>query len=89
MSNYRRTVLYCGITNDLSNRSNQHAAGLGGDFSSTYKVTKLLYFEAYENPRQAISREKEVKGWKREKKESLIRRMNPGLDDLRPTLVRT
>ena len=60
LGNYRGTVLYVGITHDLLNRANEHASGLGGKFTSRYKVTQLLFFEAYNNPRQAIAREKEI-----------------------------
>jgi len=86
LGNYRGTVLYVGITHDLLNRANEHASGLGGKFTTRYKVTQLLFFEAYKNPRQAIAREKEIKGWKRNRKEELIRTMNPELRDLRLNL---
>ena len=86
LTNSRGTALYIGVTNDLRERTNQHGSGLGGGFTARYRISKLLYFEEYGDPRQAIAREKQLKSWRREKKEDLIRTMNPELYDLRPQL---
>jgi putative endonuclease len=64
----------------------EHAAGFGGEFSERYHLERLVYFETYGDVRQAIAREKQIKGWRRSKKESLIRTMNPSLSNLRPGL---
>ena len=86
LTNGGGTVLYVGITNNLAARVDQHAAGEGGAFSRKYQLKRLLYFETYVDVRQAIAREKQIKGWSRRKKESLIRTMNPRLENLRHTL---
>ena len=75
-------MLYVGITNDLPSRVDRHAAGLGGAFSKNYRLARLLFFETYGDARRAIAREKEIKGWRREKKLDLIESINPGWEDL-------
>jgi putative endonuclease len=72
-------VLYTGVTNDLECRVIQHKKKLVQGFTQRYDVTRLVYFEAFGDIRDAIAREKEVKGWRREKKVALIRQMNPKL----------
>jgi putative endonuclease len=47
-----------------------------------YNVSRLVYYECFDRPQEAISREKEIKGWRREKKNDLVRRMNPRWEDL-------
>ncbi len=86
LTNAGGTVLYVGFTNDLSGRVDEHAAGCGSAFTKKYRVHRLLYFEEYGDVRQAIAREKQIKGWRRSKKEVLIRSMNPRLENLRPAL---
>ena len=86
LGNEAVTCLYIGVTNDLRGRTNQHGSGLGRGFTARYRISKLLYFEEYPDPRQAIAREKQLKSWRREKKDALIRTMNPELYDLRPQL---
>jgi putative endonuclease len=81
LSNPSRT-LYVGMTNDLPRRVTQHAEGVGSAFTRKYKVHQLVYFEGYPRPQDAIAREKEVKGWRREKKLALIESMNPHWEDL-------
>ncbi len=88
LTNAGGTTLYVGITNNLQQRINKHSSGLGGVFTRRYRVCRLLYFEERGDVRQAIAREKEIKGWRRSKKEALIRTMNPKLEDLRPKLSR-
>jgi putative endonuclease len=51
-------------------------------FTKRYKVDQLVYYESYDKPSDAISREKEIKGWRREKKNDLVRRLNPKWEDL-------
>ena len=75
-------VLYIGMTGDLMTRVEQHKSGSTSGFTSWYRVTRLLYYEEFTSPTQAIQREKELKGWRREKKLDLIATLNPILDDL-------
>lgn len=76
VTNNAGTVLYTGVTNDLRKRMAEHVAGLGCEFTRKYKCQRLLYFETYGEIIQAIAREKEIKGWRRSKKEALIRTTN-------------
>ncbi len=81
MSNQFDTVYYVGA-NDLARRVWEHKEGARGQFPSTYRVTKLLYVEAYEEVEQAIQREKQLKGWTRKKKWALIQAQKPEMKDL-------
>ena len=85
-SNRHRTVFYTGMTNNLARRIGEHKAGIGSRFTSFYRVGDLLYFEEYGEVKEAIAREKEIKGWRREKKLRLIQQMNPEMKDLAPEL---
>ncbi|MDX1584133.1 MAG: GIY-YIG nuclease family protein [Thermoanaerobaculia bacterium] len=76
------SVLYVGVTHDLTKRLRQHRTGTGSRFVKRYKVHRLVYFEAYRDIREAIAREKQIKGWRRSRKEELILTMNPRLRDL-------
>jgi putative endonuclease len=77
LTNFNRTVLYTGITNDLSNRLKQHLEGEDGlAFTKRYKCYYLIYFERYQYVDYAIEREKEIKGWSRAKKVALIETEN-------------
>jgi len=82
MANKRNTVLYTGVTNDLFRRVYEHKNGLGGGFTSRYRVTKLVYYEERTDIRQAIGREKQIKAGSRQKKLALINAMNPEWQDL-------
>ena len=82
MSNKSRTVLYIGVTNDLYRRYIEHKNGTIKGFTQKYKCHHLIYFEEYNNIEEAIAREKELKGWRREKKENLINSTNPNKKDL-------
>ena len=81
MSN-RTHVLYSGITNDLERRVAEHQDDTGTGFTHKYHLTRLVYFELYQDVRDAITREKQLKGWKREQKLSLIEALNPKWSDL-------
>jgi putative endonuclease len=83
MSNYLNTVLYIGITNNLSRRAFEHKSKfLKNSFTSTYNVSKLVYFEEYNEPTEAIKREKQIKSGSRNKKISLVNSLNPEWKDL-------
>jgi len=84
LSNRYRTTFYVGVTGNLERRLAQHAIGRGGRFTARYRVTDLVYAEPYDRPYEAILREKQLKRWRREKKLTLIRSMNPSLDTLTP-----
>src|SRR5208283_2361337 len=75
-------VLYTGVTNCLERRVAQHKAKLCPGFTAAYDVTRLVYFEPFTDVRAAISREKQIKNWGREKKLALIRTLNPSFRDL-------
>jgi putative endonuclease len=82
MTNRSRVVLYTGVTKSLERRLWFHGNAAVKSFTNRYKVDRLVYFERFDNPRDAISREKEIKGWRREKKNDLVRRLNPKWEDL-------
>ncbi len=77
MSNKIRSVLYIGVTNDLYRRYSEHKSGSINGFTHKYKCCDLVYFEEYNLIDDAIAREKELKGWRREKKDKLIMTVNP------------
>src|SRR5471030_1698896 len=77
-----RGTLYVGITGHLEGRVDQHKQGKIEGFTKKYKCYKLVYFEEFNDIEQAILREKQIKKWRREKKEALIRKINPGWRDL-------
>jgi putative endonuclease len=73
---------YIGVTNDLVRRIYEHRIKAVPGFSSRYDITRLVWFEIYDDPISAISREKELKKWKRSWKVELIEAQNPAWDDL-------
>ncbi len=82
LTNRRNSVLYIGITNDVVRRIFEHKQKLVRGFTQKYALEKLVYYEVFTCPDEAIAREKQLKGWRREKKEFLISRLNPDWDDL-------
>ncbi len=82
MSNQSNSVLYIGVTNDLIRRVYEHKNKLIEGFTKRYNLNKLVYFECVENVNVAIAREKQLKGWRRSKKDALIRQINSQLEDL-------
>ena len=82
MTNRSRVVLYTGVTNSLERRTWHHRSGNAKSFTKIYKVDRLVYYERFNDARSAITREKEIKGWRREKKNELVRRVNPKLKNL-------
>ena len=77
-----RRVLYIGVTSDLSRRMFQHKKHVFDGFAAKYKCERLVYFERWGLVHDAIRREKQLKGWRREKKEWLITQLNPHWKDL-------
>ncbi|HEY3972230.1 MAG TPA: GIY-YIG nuclease family protein [Candidatus Sulfotelmatobacter sp.] len=78
----RSQTLYTGVTNNLIRRVREHKQGIGCHFSSKYKLDRLVYFERFEDIRNAIEREKQIKGLLRIKKIALIVSVNPDWKDL-------
>jgi len=78
----RSRNLYTGVTGKLESRMVEHREGLIPGFTSRYRIFRLVYFETFSDIRAAIAREKEIKGWRREKKIWLIKRSNPTWEDL-------
>jgi putative endonuclease len=76
-------TLYVGVSNNVYARSGQHQLGIGSTFTRRYRVDRLVYYEQYRYIRNAIAREDELKGWRRDKKIALIESMNPSWRDLR------
>lgn len=77
ITNYNKTVLYTGVTNDLKRRIYEHHNGLFEGFTKKYKCHFLIYYEHFSNINYAIMREKQIKSWRREKKDRLISSFNP------------
>jgi putative endonuclease len=77
LTNRHKNVLYVGVTNSLTRRLSEHEDGINKGFTRMYNCCYLIYFEAFRSIVRAIKREKEIKGWRREKKEDLIASMNP------------
>jgi len=75
-------TLYAGVTNDIARRMYEHKNGLVPGFTKKYKVDRLVYLEEAGDVRDAITREKQIKGWLRVKKEELINSTNPSWNDL-------
>jgi len=75
MTNLHGTVLYIGITSNIDRRIIEHKWKLDkNSFTAKYNINKMLYFEEYDNPTDAIKREKQLKGWTRQKKLDLIKK---------------
>lgn len=75
-------VLYIGMTNDIARRVLEHKTGVLTGFTRKYCCYHLLYYEQYNDVRAVITREKQLKGWLREKKEQLIASINPKREDM-------
>jgi len=86
MTNQSRVVLYTGVTNSLVRRVWQHQNAKIDGFTKAYNVNRLVYYECFDDPRDAIAREKEIKGWRGEKKNALVETKNPRWADLSPAL---
>jgi putative endonuclease len=82
LTNWNNYVIYVGMTNDLKRRLYEHKNKLIKGFTHKYNLNKLVYFEETQDVTAAIAREKEIKRWRREKKNQLVNGMNPGWDDL-------
>ncbi len=83
LTNKSRTTFYIGVTCDLLRRVYEHKNHSIKGFTSKYNVVDLIYFEEYNLLIDAIKREKQLKGWRREKKLSLVKESNPTLEELK------
>ncbi len=81
MTNPSKT-LYTGITNSIRRRVREHKLKLTRGFAAKYNITRLAYFETFEDVRNAIEREKQIKAWARSKRVAVIESTNPKWDDL-------
>jgi len=83
LTNKNNTVLYTGVTSNLSNRLIQHQNGFfKNSFTDRYNVKKLVYYEEFDRIETAIAREKQIKAGSRQKKVNLINKFNPEWKDL-------
>ena len=81
MTNKSKTI-YAGVTNNLLRRIFEHKSKIADGFTKKYNINKLVYYETFTHPNDAIRREKQVKGWLRIKKIKLIEKLNPEWKDL-------
>ena len=88
LTNYSKTVLYIGFTNNIIRRIIEHKNDFGCKFTRKYNLKYLVYFEQCENVYSMIKREKEIKKWRREKKINLIKSINSNLDDISGNLFK-
>ena len=84
MTNKRNGTLYIGSTSNLPLRVEQHKSGTGSSFTSKYKLTQLVWFEAFDDYETAIAQEQRMTKWRRKWKLDLIEKTNPNWQDLRP-----
>ncbi|MCX4313051.1 MAG: GIY-YIG nuclease family protein [Clostridia bacterium] len=82
LSNHANTTLYIGVTGNINRRMYEHKNGLIDGFTKKYNVTKLVYAEYCTDIKAALEREKQLKRWRREKKNELINSVNPEWKDL-------
>ena len=82
ITNWNNRVIYTGVTNNLARRIYEHKNKLAEGFSKKYNISKLVYFEQTNDVSAAIAREKEIKKWRREKKNNLVNSANPEWKDL-------
>ena len=87
LTNWNDKVMYIGVTNNLKRRVYEHKNEVIDGFTKKYHVHKLVYYETTTDVKAALEREKQLKGWKREKKDSLVTDMNPNWKDLYDEIV--
>ena len=87
MTNANNTTLYIGVTNNIIRRVYEHKNKLVKGFTAKYNLTKLVYYEMFDDITNAITREKQLKGGSRKKKEDLINQLNPTWEDLYEKII--
>ena len=88
LANATNVAIYTGVTNDLARRVYEHKQNLNKDsFTAKYSIHKLVYFESTPSSYAAISREKQIKSWNRNRKNKLVESINPKWEDLYQTIL--
>ena len=87
MTNYNKTTLYIGVTNNLVRRVYEHKHKLVDGFTKRYNLIILVYYEVFDNIENAIIREKQLKAGSRQKKIDLINSLNPSWQDLYNSII--
>jgi putative endonuclease len=87
LTNKSNKVLYTGVTGNLKKRTYEHKHKVVDGFTKRYNVNKLVYYEVFDDPYNAISREKQIKVWLRKKKIDLINSFNPTWEDLYEKII--
>lgn len=82
LTNFKNTIFYIGVTNNLKIRIYEHKNKLVEGFTQKYNVWKLVYFEEYNNIHEAITREKQLKNWHKQWKINLIQKSNPPFKEI-------
>jgi putative endonuclease len=82
LTNYTNSTLYIGVTNNLAKRTYEHKNKLVDSFTKKYNMTKLVYFEVFDDIENALVREKQLKAGSRKKKLDLINQINSQFEDL-------
>ena len=82
LTNWNNKVMYVGVTNDLKRRIYEHREKKVKGFTEKYNIKKLVYYEQTLDIEVALNREKEIKKWRREKKDRLVEKSNPSWRDL-------
>lgn len=87
MTNRPNRTLYVGVTSDLQRRIHEHRTGAVEGFTKRYDLKRIVYAERHDDIREAIRREKAIKGWRRARKTGLIYQINPDWNDLSDTMM--
>lgn len=87
LTNKTNSVMYIGVTNDLSRRIYEHKSKIIEGFTKRYNVNKLVYVEEYSDVNDALAREKQLKRWVRFKKNALVETINPNWNDWSDSIV--
>ena len=87
LASRKQGTLYLGVTRDLIRRTSQHNQKMLPGFTSRYDIRRLMWFECYDGLTEAITREKEIKKWRRDWKIALIEKDNPDWKDLYPEII--
>ena len=82
LTNWNNKIMYVGVTNNLNRRIYEHKNKLIKGFTEKYNVNKLVYFEETYDVKSALEREKQIKKWRRDKKNALVTTINPDWLDL-------
>lgn len=87
LTNWNHKVMYVGVTGHLTRRLYEHREQLVEGFTKKYNLHKLVYVEHTQDVQEALARERQLKGWRREKKNALVAAVNPEWKDLAPDVL--